>query len=133
MYLCNDILFSPELYKYLGNGFDCSFVGDDIKNSEAKGWWRINYADRYVNNNGEYNNLMNPSEDPVFTVTQAYPTLSNWNILKAIIIGLNSLPVVEEYLPISNKDGFLTHYNTPEYKKALEDLGIEHNVIREIF
>ena len=66
-------------------------------------------------------------------IVQGYSTFSNWNILKAIIIGSNSLPVVEEYLPISNKDGFLTHYNTPEYKKALEDLGIEHNVIREIF
>ena len=66
-------------------------------------------------------------------IIQAYPTFSNWNILKALIIGSNNLPVVEEYLPISNKDGFLTHYNTPEYKKALSDLGIEHNAIREIF
>ena len=55
------------------------------------------------------------------------------SFLKAIIIGSNNLPVVEEYLPISNKDGFLTHYNTPEYKKALSDLDIEHSVIREIF
>ena len=73
------------------------------------------------------------ANDTYSYIPQTYSTFSNWNILKAIIIGSNSLPVVEEYLPISNKDGFLTHYNTPEYKKALEDLGIEHNVIREIF
>lgn len=130
----NDILFSPELYKYIGNGFPCSFA-DEKQYPDFKGWWRINYCYKFFNNHGtEY-----PSTTFSFTsgdynfIRCAYSTFSNWNILKAIIIGSNSLPVVEEYLPISNKDGFLTHYNTPEYKKALKDLGIEHNVIREIF
>ena len=137
-----DLTFSPELYKYIGNGFDCSFV-QGTKDTTHKGWWRYNIFKQYRNpednDEGDVNlpegvTITKPASkfDPTI-ITQSYSALSNWNIMKAIIIGSDNLPVVEEYLPISNKDGFLTHYNTKEYKKALEDLGIHHNEIREIF
>ena len=127
-----DIQFSPELYKYLGNGFPCSFLNNDAK----KGWWRYNIKPQFTDNGKESRNsypTMFVDNDKTKYMEQSYSTLSNWNILKAIIIGSDNLPVVEEYLPISNKDGFLTHYPTPEYTKALQDLGIQHSEIREIF
>lgn len=67
-----------------------------------------------------------------FEITPLFNNLPT-NFVKAIIIGSDTLPVTDEYLPIAINDGFLTHYKTDEYQKALKDLGIEKTEIRDIF
>lgn len=44
--------------------------------------------------------------------------------MKALVIGSNTLPIEEDYLPVSHHDGFLTHYETDEYNHYLQ----EHNL-----
>ena len=54
--------------------------------------------------------------------------------MKALIIGSDNLPVVEEYLPISHKNGFLTHYKTKDYEDILRKLGYDiNNDERDVF
>ena len=111
------ISFSPELYKYFGNGFRTTFL--------ENGWWTINrlYYHPYLDKTTKY-----------YKITQSYCTLPNWHCMKALIIGSDNLPVVEEYLPISHKNGFLTHYKTKDYEDILRKLGYDiNNDERDVF
>lgn len=118
-----EFMFSPNLYKYIGNGFKtriCKWEDED------KGMWEYVLEDTLCTKNIY-------SADDYDYIIQEYPTLSNWHCLKAMIIGSDMLPVVEEYIPIAHKDGFLLHYETTEYKEALADLGIVYEKGRDEF
>ena len=66
--------------------------------------------------------------------TQDYSTLVNWNPLKAIVIGSDTIPAVGEFLPVAHWDGWLNHEKTPEYEEYLRDNGIVyHNKDDDIF
>lgn len=60
-------------------------------------------------------------------IQQSFSTLLNWNPIKAIIIGTDTLPVVPEFLPIAHNDGHLTHYKNENYLNYLNFLGLKFN------
>ena len=121
-----EIKFSNNLYRYIGNGFNTKFNED--------GTWE------YVNDNFEM--LINQTKTGMFgeavsyhvNYLQDYPTLTNWNPLKAIVIGSDTIPAVGEFLPISQYDGWLNHTNTKEYRDFLTSNGYNfHNSDDDIF
>ncbi len=54
---------------------------------------------------------------------QQFSSLPNWNICKGIIISSSFMPIKSEFYPTAVNDGFLTHYNTEEYREAQEAFG----------
>lgn len=123
-----EISFSNNLYRYIGNGFKTRFNDNkswqydfyDIKEQQA-----IQKKDIFRDDQIAYNHV---------NYTQDYPTLVNWNPLKAIIIGSDTIPAVGEFLPISHQDGWLNHSKTEEYKTFLTDNGYNfHNTDDDIF
>lgn len=111
------IWFSPNLYKYFGNGFYTNFCNEE----KYQGWWEIKY---FLDTKSNLISDITYSVDD-YVIPQSHTTLSNWHIMKGIVIGTDNLPVVGEYLPISHHDGSLTHYNNESYRKMLSDLGLE--------
>lgn len=100
--------FSENMYRLIGNGFPCYKY-------EGSFWtYKTNIEDLWSN-------------DDYYYLEQSFSTLVNWNPLKAIIIGTDTLPVVDEYIPVAHYDGHLTHYKTREYLDFLKDLGKEFN------
>lgn len=124
------VYFSKNLLKYIG--FGNLKIYDD--------WWEYNINSSLTTDDYAYGsfedlntgtNFMNIKRVNIITFDKNY--LTNWNPIKAIIIGSDTLPVTEEYLPVAFKDGFLTHYKTDNYIHALKDMGIEKTEIRDIF
>ena len=116
------IKFPKCLHKYIGQGFqtrtfnDGSWVYDYFFAKKSKG------PDMFGENT--YNVYF----------TQDYSTLVNWNPLKAIVIGSDTIPAVGEFLPVAHWDGWLNHEKTPEYEEYLRDNGIDyHNKDDDIF
>lgn len=119
------LYFSSNLYKYIGNGLQTSFSSDGQ-------WWTI--PKKYYENNLVMYETKDQKKDGLYTMKASYSTLPNWHSMKAIIIGSDNLPVVEEYLPISHENGFLTHYKTKSYTDGLKKLGIKYeNDNRDLF
>lgn len=119
------IAFSENLYRYLGIGFRTLKAEYEENNPDFANhkFWRYSIANfNYVDDFG------------FLWIHQSYACLDNWNPLKAIVIGSDTLPVAEEYLPIEHNNGFLTHYKTPEHLEALRHLNLQYNEEdREIF
>lgn len=130
------LVFSPNLYRFFGCGFNIKYVDFDEKNT----WFIANsLATRSMEVEGEeIGSFANPVEDKSnynvalnqFSLTQA------WNDCKAILVCTNDLPIAGEYLYISENDGLLIHdrtnYNMDLYRSVkgrdpLVDDTEEHN------
>ena len=122
-----EISFSNNLYRYIGNGFKTKYNADSS--------WQYDYYDieeqKKLSRDDMFGNLAGTD---VVNYLQDYPTLVNWNPLKAIVIGSDTIPAVGEFLPISHQDGWLNHSKTEEYKTFLTDNGYNfHNTDDDIF
>ena len=123
-----EISFSNNLYRYIGNGFKTKF-------NDNKSW----QYDFYDFNEQKAVKRKDIFRDDVIAYnivnyTQDYPTLVNWNPLKALVIGSDTIPAIGEFLPISHYDGWLNHSPTEEYKTFLKDNGFTlHNSDNDIF
>ena len=96
--------FPMYLYRFIGNGFKTKFNSD--------GTWEYDYNWKEL---GEINENI--------AITQEYSTLVNWNPLKAIVIGTDTIPAVGEFLPIAHYDGWLNHEKSEEYDTFLQETG----------
>ena len=96
--------FPNYLYRYIGNGFKTKFT--------SNGRWYYDYNWKEL---GEINENI--------AITQEYSTLVNWNPLKAIVIGTDTIPAVGEFLPIAHYDGWLNHEKSKEYDDFLTATG----------
>ena len=123
-----EISFSNNLYRYIGNGFKTKF--NDNKS------WQYDFYDIEEQKAVKKKDIFRDDriEKNIVNYLQDYPTLVNWNPLKAIVIGSDTIPAVGEFLPISHQDGWLNHSKTEEYKTFLTDNGyIFHNSDDAIF
>ena len=96
--------FPMYLYRIIGNGFKTKFNSD--------GTWEYDYNWKEL---GEINENI--------AITQEYSTLVNWNPLKAIVIGSDTIPAVGEFLPIAHYDRWLNHEKSKEYDDFLTETG----------
>ena len=92
------------LYRLIGNGFNTKFNSD--------GTWEYNY---------DWKEIARIIEN--IAIKQEYSTLVNWNPLKAIVIGSDTIPAVGEFLPVAHYDGWLNHVKTKEYDDFLTETG----------
>ena len=122
-----EISFSNNLYKYIGNGFKTKFGN--------KNTWQYDFYDFDLQRKIRRIDLFGYAEDINHVYyTQDYSTLVNWNPLKALVIGSDTIPAIGEFLPISHYDGWLNHSPTEEYKTFLKDNGFTlHNSDNDIF
>lgn len=126
------LVFSPNLYKYFGLGFNTKrFV-------EYGGWSIANDVDsrNYINKHefSFYTNIIaNPEftgENPLLlnvnefynTATSQFSVTQTWNACKLILICSSSLPVRGEYIPTSENDGLLIHEPTEQSRKYYTEL-----------
>lgn len=126
-----EIGFSENFYRFIGMGFKTK-KGNYTGQILGKGKTRTKEdSDLMKTNFWKLDNTcyhyFQSSTDTYYTLQQDFSTLLNWNPLKSIIIGTDTLPVVEEFLPIAHYDGFLTHYKTDGYLKYLSNNGITFN------
>ena len=98
------VKFPMYLYRIIGNGFKTKFNSD--------GTWEYDYNWKEL---GAINENI--------AITQEYSTLVNWNPLKAIVIGSDTIPAVGEFLPIAHYDGWLNHEKSKEYDEFLIETG----------
>ena len=98
------VKFPMYLYRYIGNGFKTKFNSD--------GTWEYDY---------NWKELARINKN--IAITQEYSTLVNWNPLKAIVIGSDTIPAVGEFLPIAHYDGWLNHEKSKEYDDFLTATG----------
>ena len=123
-----EISFSNNLYRYIGNGFKTKFGN--------KNTWQYDFYDMEEQmklNRYDMFGYKISSKD-IVNYLQDYPTLVNWNPLKALVIGSDTIPAIGEFLPISHYDGWLNHSPTEEYKTFLKDNGFTlHNSDNDIF
>ena len=96
--------FPMKLYRIIGNGFKTKFNSD--------GTWEYDYNWKEL---GEINENI--------AITQEYSTLVNWNPLKAIVIGSDTISAVGEFLPVAHYDGWLNHEKSKEYDDFLAETG----------
>ena len=96
--------FPLYFYRFIGNGFKTKFNSD--------GTWEYDYNWKEL---GAINENI--------AITQKYSTLVNWNPLKAIVIGTDTIPAVGEFLPIAHYDGWLNHEKSKEYDDFLTATG----------
>lgn len=96
--------FPMYFYRFIGNGFKTKFNTD--------GTWEYDYNWKEL---GAINENI--------AITQEYSTLVNWNPLKAIVIGTDTIPAVGEFLPIAHYDGWLNHEKSEEYDTFLQETG----------
>ena len=98
------VKFPMYLLRFIGNGFKTKI------NSDAT--WEYDYNWKEL---GAINENI--------AITQEYSTLVNWNPLKAIVIGSDTIPAVGEFLPIAHYDGWLNHEKSEEYDTFLKETG----------
>ena len=98
------VKFPMYLYRLIGNGFKTKFNSD--------GTWEYDYNWKEL---GAINENI--------AITQKYSTLVNWNPLKAIVIGTDTIPAVGEFLPVAHYDGWLNHEKSKEYDEFLIETG----------
>ena len=98
------VKFPMYFYRFIGNGFKTKFNSD--------GTWEYDY---------NWKELARINEN--IAITQEYSTLVNWNPLKAIVIGSDTIPAVGEFLPIAHYDGWLNHEKSKEYDDFLAETG----------
>ncbi len=98
------VKFPMYLHRYIGNGFKTKINSD--------GTWEYDYNWKEL---GAINENI--------AITQEYSTLVNWNPLKAIVIGTDTIPAVGEFLPIAHYDGWLNHEKSEEYDTFLKETG----------
>ena len=98
------VKFPMYFYRIIGNGFKTKFNSD--------GTWEYDYNWKEL---GAINENI--------AITQEYSTLVNWNPLKAIVIGSDTIPAVGEFLPIAHYDGWLNHEKSKEYDDFLTATG----------
>ena len=98
------VKFPMYLHRYIGNGFKTKINSDGI--------WEYDYNWKEL---GAINENI--------AITQEYSTLVNWNPLKAIVIGTDTIPAVGEFLPIAHYDGWLNHEKSEEYDTFLKETG----------
>ena len=98
------VKFPMYLLRYIGNGFKTKINSD--------GTWEYDYNWKEL---GAINENI--------AITQEYSTLVNWNPLKAIVIGSDTIPAVGEFLPIAHYDGWLNHEKSEEYDTFLKETG----------
>ena len=98
------VKFPMYLHRYIGNGFKTKINSD--------GTWEYDYNWKEL---GAINENI--------AITQEYSTLVNWNPLKAIVIGSDTIPAVGEFLPIAHYDGWLNHEKSKEYDTFLLETG----------
>lgn len=98
------VFFPNYLYRYIGIGFKTRFLNT--------GKWYYNY---------NWKELGKTNEN--IAITQEYSTLVNWNPLKAIVIGTDTIPAVGEFLPVAHYDGWLKHEKTKVYDDFLAETG----------
>ena len=123
-----EISFSNNLYRYIGNGFKTKFGN--------KNTWQYDFYDIELQKVVQRKDIFRDDliENNIVNYTQDYPTLVNWNPLKAIVIGSDTIPAVGEFLPVSHYDGWLNHTKTEEYKTFLTDNGFDfHSSDDDIF
>lgn len=124
-----EISFSNNLYRYIGNGFKTKYNADSS--------WQYDFYDFEEKKAVRKMDIFRDDDRIDYDIVnylQDYPTLVNWNPLKAIVIGSDTIPAVGEFLPISQYDGWLNHTNTKEYKDFLTSNGYNfHNSDDAIF
>ena len=98
------VKFPMYLHRYIGNGFKTKINSD--------GTWEYDYNWKEL---GAINENI--------AITQDYSTLVNWNPLKAIVIGSDTIPAVGEFLPVAHYDGWLNHEKSKEYDTFLLETG----------
>ena len=98
------VKFPMYLHRYIGNGFKTKINSD--------GRWEYDYNWKEL---GAINENI--------AITQEYSTLVNWNPLKAIVIGSDTIPAVGEFLPIAHYDGWLNHEKSEDYDTFLLETG----------
>ena len=98
------VKFPMYLHRYISNGFKTKINSD--------GTWEYDYNWKEL---GAINENI--------AITQEYSTLVNWNPLKAIVIGSDTIPAVGEFLPIAHYDGWLNHEKSEEYDTFLLETG----------
>ena len=98
------VYFPDYLYRLIGYGFKTKFTSNRV--------WIYDYNWKEL---GEINENI--------AITQEYSTLVNWNPLKAIVIGSDTIPAVGEFLPIAHYDGWLNHEKSDYYDIYLTETG----------
>ena len=98
------VKFPMYLHRYIGNGFKTKI--------NSNGTWEYDYNWKEL---GAINENI--------AITQEYSTLVNWNPLKAIVIGSDTIPAVGEFLPIAHYDGWLNHEKSEDYDTFLLETG----------
>lgn len=120
--------FTPNLYKYIGHGFITKFL--NISNEpEYDNMWCYDIIVKDPDDDNLVSGLKyarDGEDDDYYLIPIDSNSLVNWNCLKAVVIGSDTLPVVPEYLSVAHHDGHLTHYNTDAYAKMMKDLGIKY-------
>lgn len=114
-------VFSPNLYKYFGFGFN-------TKRVDAEGGWMIcNDPDsrNLLNVNSDCQNLTEfanidyKSARTDYKIAECkFSITQTWNACKLILICSSNLPIKGEYVPINEHDGLLIHDNT-EYTREI--------------
>lgn len=123
-----EISFSNNLYRYIGNGFKTKFGNENT--------WQYDFYDIVLQKAVQKRDIFRDDRVAynIVNYLQDYPTLVNWNPLKALVIGSDTIPAVGEFLPISHHDGWLNHTLTEEYKIFLTDNGFTfHSSDDDIF
>lgn len=133
------LVFSPNLYKYFGLGFNTKripeFGGWTIAtDTESRNFIlkddNITYnTNVFANPNvsGETSTaieteLSSKSAYSYNTVSNQFPVTQTWNACKLILICSSSLPVRGEYIPVSENDGLLIHEPTEESRRYYTEL-----------
>lgn len=115
-------VFSPNLYKYFGFGFN-------TKRVDAEGGWMIcNDPDsRNFRNENKYCQILASYTNPETEYTSNYNIVEckfgitqTWNACKLILICSANLPIRGEYVPINEFDGLLVHDNTEDARKLFD-------------
>lgn len=126
-----EIGFSENLYRLIGMGFRTKkgeYTGKILNGEENRTTTDSNLMKKkYWKIDNTCYNYFQSGTDNYNVILQDFPTLLNWNPLKAIIIGTDTLPVVEEFIPVAHKDGFLTHYKSDAYLNYLSKNGLTFN------
>lgn len=110
----NIILFSENLYKYIGKGYNCGWKVHE----GTKYFYHIVRSDLFGENEGE------------ITVVPEYSDPTSWEICHSIIISDTNLPIVPEKYPkieAASDSGFLVHGEEP--KREMYQDGLAENIL----
>lgn len=121
------IVFSDNLYRYFGCGFNTKRVLDNV------GWMIANDADtrtpcidkdkdKYVNRYADPDNAdFSPDNYPYNIAVNHFGITQVWNACKAILICSNTLPIKGEFIPVTENDGLLIHENSATCRRNYEE------------